>query len=195
MAHIQEWASNWNVLVGAAKCKSVTVSRLKDTDCNHPDLQFMNTILTEVDEVELLGISIGKDLTWTHIVKKMATDAAKRLGLLRRVSPYLNPDQRAMIYKSMVRSRMEYASTVWMGASATSLGWLDAIQRRALRIIKLPQDILYAKQIQPLAQRRNVGALTLLHRMYHGDAPALMNSLLPKHKEVTWVTRQLLAKH
>ena len=121
LLEIQRWTTKWNVLFGAAKCKSVTVSRLKDTEGNHPDLQFMDTILTEVEEVELLGITIRKDLTWTHIVKKMAIDAGKRLGLLRRVSKYLNPNQRAMIYKSMVRSRMEYASSVWMGASPTTL--------------------------------------------------------------------------
>ena len=80
----------------------------------------------------------------------------------------------------MVRSRMEYAWTVWMGVSPTTLAWLEAVQRRALKIINLPQDSLDRKQIQPLEQRRNVGALTLLHRMYHQQATALLNSHLPE---------------
>jgi hypothetical protein len=66
-----------NVLFSAAKCKSVTISSLKDAEGNHPELHFMDTILTEVDEVELLGITIRKELTWTHILKKMATEAGK----------------------------------------------------------------------------------------------------------------------
>jgi len=180
LAEIQKWASKWNVLFGAAKCKSVTISSLQDAAGNHPELHFMDSILTEADEVELLGITIRKELSWNHILKNMATNAGKRLGLLRKVSPYINPEQRATIYKSMVRSRMEYASTVWMGASRTSLAWLDAIQRRALKIINLPQDTLVGKQIQPLEQRRHVGALTLLHRMYHQEAPARLCSLLPE---------------
>ena len=195
LEEIQKWASKWNVLFGAAKCKSVTISSLKDAEGNHPELHFMDTILTEVDEVELLGITIRKELTWTHILKKMATDAGKRLGLLRKVAPYLNPEQRATIYKSMVRSRMEYASTVWMGASPTSLAWLDAIQRRALKIINLPQDDLDSIQIQPLEQRRNVGALTLLHRMYHQEAPAMLNSLLPEPYIERRETRQSRSRH
>lgn len=195
LEEIQIWASKWNVLFGAAKCKSITISRLQDAEGNHPSLSFMNTILTEVDEVELLGITIRKELTWNHIIKNMATNAGKRLGLLRRVAPYLNPAQRATIYKSMVRSRMEYASTVWMGACPTVLSRLDSIQRRALKIINLPADALNRSQIQPLKLRREVGALTLLHRIYHKEAPTLLNSILPKHKEVQRVTRQSSTQH
>ncbi len=195
LAEIQKWASKWNALFGAAKCKSITVSNLKDAAGNHPELHFMNTILTEVDEVELLGITIRQELSWNHIVKNMATDAGKRLGLLRKVAPYISPEQRATIYKSMVRSRMEYASTVWMGASNTSLAQLDAIQRRALKIINLPQDTLVGKQIQPLEQRRHVGALTLLHRMYHQEAPARLCGLLPEAYKQWRVTRESGLQH
>ncbi|KAI8490904.1 hypothetical protein Bbelb_313230 [Branchiostoma belcheri] len=39
-------------------------------------------------------------------------------------------------------------------------------------------------RIQPLDHRRKAGALTLFHRMYHREAPALLNDLVHKHKEV-----------
>ncbi|XP_078667615.1 uncharacterized protein LOC144909473 [Branchiostoma floridae x Branchiostoma belcheri] len=39
-------------------------------------------------------------------------------------------------------------------------------------------------RIQPLDHRRKAGALTLFHRMYHREAPALLNDLVPKHKQV-----------
>ena len=90
---------------------------------------------------------------------------------------------------------MEYASSVWMGACPTSLSWLDAIQRRAIKIINAPPDALDKIQIQPLAQRRNVGCLTLLHRMYHQEAPSLLNGLLPKPKLVRRETRQSSCQH
>ena len=98
------------MMFGAVKCKNLTVSRLKEAETDHPSPTFMNTILSEVEEVELLDISIQKELSWTHLVDKMAKDTGKWLGLLNKVSPYLNPNQQAMIYKSMVRSKMEYVS-------------------------------------------------------------------------------------
>ena len=47
-----------------------------------------------------------------------------------------------MIYKSIIRSKMEYSSTAWCGATPTSLPQLDAVQRRDVRIIGLPEKDL-----------------------------------------------------
>ena len=91
---------------------------------------------------KLLGLTLSKDLSWKHDVTSMAKSAAQRTGLLRRVAPYLLPTQRAMIYKSIIRSKMEYAITAWFGATPTLLSQLDAVQRRAIRIIDLPEDDL-----------------------------------------------------
>ena len=115
--------------------------------------------------------------------------------LLRRVAPYLLPTQRAMIYKAIIRSKMEYASSAWFGATPTSLSQLDAVQRRAIRIIDLPEDDLISHQIQPLGTRREVGALTLFHRMYYGEAPELLCQLLPEHLQLDPRLRRSVRSH
>ena len=109
-----------------------------------------------------------------------------------RVSPYLNPIQRAMIYKSMVRFKMEDGSSVWMAASETSLSRLDAIQMGAVQNCSSARGM---KAIQPLAQRRQVGALTLFHQIYHKDAPTLLNSVLPPPPVVRVATRASTYRH
>ena len=70
----------------------------------------------------------------------MSKTTGQRLGLFRRVSPYILPAQRAIIYKAMIRSKMEYASSAWIGATPTSLSQLDSIQNRAKRVIGLPSN-------------------------------------------------------
>ena len=35
--------------------------------------------------------------------------------IFSRVSPYILPAQKAIIYKAMIRSKMEYASSAWIG--------------------------------------------------------------------------------
>uniref|UniRef100_UPI001C073DD5 hypothetical protein n=1 Tax=Acinetobacter baumannii TaxID=470 RepID=UPI001C073DD5 len=79
----------WNVLFGASKCKTIVISKLQDSSGNYPPLQFFNTALCQVDEIELLGITIRSDLTWNHLVNNMAQTAGRKLGLLRKVSFYL----------------------------------------------------------------------------------------------------------
>ena len=111
----------------------------------------------------------------------MAKSAAQRTGLLRGVAPCLLPTRGAMVCGAVIRSGMECASSAWFGATPTSLSQLDAVQRRAIRIIDLPEDDLISHQIQPLGTRGEVGALTLFHRMYCGEAPGLLCRLLPGH--------------
>ena len=130
LCNIEKWATSWNVLFGAAKCKTVTISNRQDAKDSHPGLQVFGTTLTETETVELLCLTLSKDLSWKHDVTSMAKSAAQRTGLLRRVAPYLLPTQRAMIYKAIIRSKMEYASSAWFGATPTSLSQLDAVQRR-----------------------------------------------------------------
>ena len=111
LCNIEKWATSWNVLFGAAKCKTVTISNRQDAKDSHRCLQFFGTTLTETETVEVLGLTLSKDLSWKHDVTRMAKSAAQRTGLLRRVAPYLLPTQRAMIYKAIIRSKMEYGSS------------------------------------------------------------------------------------
>ena len=120
LCNIEKWATSWNVLFGAAKCKTVTISNRQDAKDSHPCLQFFGTTLTETETVELLGLTLSEDLSWKHDVTSMAKSAAQHTGLLRRVAPYLLPTQRAMIYKAIIRSKMEYASAAWFARGAHS---------------------------------------------------------------------------
>ena len=43
-----------------------------------PCLQFFGTTLTETETVELLGLTLSKDLSWKHDVTSMAKSAAQR---------------------------------------------------------------------------------------------------------------------
>lgn len=66
-------------MIGAAKRKNGTVSRLKDAESSHTSLTLMNNILSEMEEVELLDVYIWKYLSWTHLEDKMAKDAGNKL--------------------------------------------------------------------------------------------------------------------
>ena len=90
------------------------------------------------------------------------------LGLLRRVSPYILPTHRAILYKAM---NMEYASSAWIGATRTSLAQLDSIQIRAKRVIGLPTNEYEDHRIQPLSHRRAVKVATLFYRMFYKGGP------------------------
>ncbi|KAI8486115.1 hypothetical protein Bbelb_362150 [Branchiostoma belcheri] len=63
------------------------------------------------------------------------------------------------------------------------------------KVSRKTHSSLKKARIRPLDHRRKVGALTLFHRMYHREAPTLLNDLVHKHKEVRRVTRQSKSHH
>ena len=179
LAKIKTWAKTWNVLFGAAKCKTTTISNRRDADGNHPPLQLFGVTLEEADSEDLLGLTLNNNLSWNQVVTKMSKTAGQRLGLLRRVSPYILPAQRAIIYKSMIQSKMEHASSAWIGATPTSLAQLDSIQNRAKGVIGLPTNEYEDYRMQLLSHCRAVGAATLFYRMFYMEAPELLCQLMP----------------
>ena len=101
--------------------------------------------------------------------------ANRSLALLRRARPVLNDKGLATIYKSFVRSQLEYCSPLWLGAPATALARLDRIQVRAVRIMGHTEGV----KLQSLGHRRGVAALCVMHRLLSRRAPPPLHSLAP----------------
>ena len=186
------WADRWKVTFEPSKCKATTISRKRNP--TRLDLLFGGTILAETNELVILGVTIDSKLTWKKHVCNIASRAGQKLGALRRVANKLDKTGRATVYKAQVRSVMEYASLSWMSASPTTLGLLDSIQRKALRVIGVDEEEARSKlNITTLHQRRQVAAATVLYKMHTNICPIDLQALLPQPYTVRRVTRTSLS--
>ena len=162
------------------------------------DLLFGTIKLAEKEEIEILGVTVDSTLTWTWWTKhisNVSSRAGQKLGALRRVANKLDVSGRATVYKAQVRSVMEYASLSWMSASTTTLGLLDSIQKKALRIIGVSEEEARTElNITSLHQRRQVAAATVLYKMHTSSwCPPDLKTLLPKPFLVRKATRSSLS--
>ena len=73
---------------------------------------------------------MANDLTWTKHVHK----ANKVLRLLKRTVGSKNKDIFSILYKSLVRPILEYASPVWSPHLAKDIHEIEKVKRRASRI-------------------------------------------------------------
>ena len=78
---------------------------------------------------------IDEDLTYEVHVDKLCSKCSKRLGLLRRISPYLKKNQRIIYFNAVIKPLMMYASTVWTSCNKEVLERVLRMQKRAARII------------------------------------------------------------
>ena len=61
---------------------------------------------------KLLGVTLDSEMSYESYVEELTKKIAKRLGLLKYISPYLKQSQREMYYTSVVKPNIMYGSMV-----------------------------------------------------------------------------------
>nr|CAH7715363.1 unnamed protein product [Callosobruchus chinensis] len=107
----------------------------------------------------------------------IATAAGKKLGYYSdQGSRYFSPSNLLTLYKAQIRPSLEYCSHIWGDAAPTTLSILDAVQKRAIRLIGDPALTCH---LQPLSHRRAVGDLSLFYRYSNGFCSSDLTSIIP----------------
>ena len=109
------------------------------------------------------------------------------MGLVFRLGRFgLSSRSMTLLYKSLVRPILEYASSVWSPYQLGKIDNVQSIQRRFVRILgvrdgyayrDVPIDNIEASLgLQSLASRRHVADLLFLHKLINGgiDCPLLL---------------------
>nr|CAH7735140.1 unnamed protein product [Callosobruchus chinensis] len=111
-------------------------------------------------------------MIWHEHVSLIATAAGKKLRYLFRARKYFSPSNLLTLYKAQIRPSLEYCSHIW----GATLSILDAVQRRAIRLIGDPALTCH---LQPLSHRRAVGNLSLFYRYSNGFCSSELTSIIP----------------
>jgi hypothetical protein len=150
-----------------------------------PDFQLTldNNIIKPVASVKLLGVTIDQHLTMGEHIDKTIKKCHGIIGALRTAVPFLHRPLLTLAYTSLVRSHLEYCSSIFMTAAATHLKKLDVVQKCAARIIcEAPRDahaapLLEALNLQPLVVRREEHIVKLMKAMLLGASHPAFNNL------------------
>nr|CAH7751955.1 unnamed protein product [Callosobruchus chinensis] len=95
---------------------------------------------------------------WHEHVPSIAAATGKKLGYLFRARKYFLPSNLLTLYKAQIRPSLECCSHIWGVVAPTTLSMLDAVQRRAIRLIDDP-----ALTCRPqLLSHRRVGVVLLV---------------------------------
>nr|CAH7760129.1 unnamed protein product [Callosobruchus chinensis] len=132
-------------------------------------------------------------MIWHEHVSSIATAAGKKLEYLFRVRKYFSPSNLLTLYKAQkISPSLEYCSHIWGAAAPTTLSILDAVQRRAIRIIGDPALTCH---LQPLFHRRAVGDLSLFYRYSNGFCSFELTSIIAPLSNPARCTRGTSSSH
>jgi len=88
-----------------------------------------------VDHHKHLGVWLESTLSWDYHIKSICAKSNKILGLIRRTFGYSNKTAIKIAFRSLVRPILEYACPVWNPYLVKHKKAIEAIQRRASRLI------------------------------------------------------------
>ena len=83
--------------------------------------------------IKFLGVML--DISWIDHVRTVENKIAKNIGLLYRVSQFLNEDSLKTVYFSYIHFYLNQKNIAWTSTHATKLKRVDLKQKHALRIV------------------------------------------------------------
>jgi len=171
---IASWAKRWQVTFAPEKTQAALISRRQDdVDRDQLTIHLEGRKIHLQESVNILGVEFDSGLTYTSHVRKVAKNAAWKLNCIRRVAHLLDAQGVDTLYKSQVRSLMEYSPLAWSSCPPSYLGLLDRVQARAQRLSRMRTPEGDVRSLQPLQQRRDVAGMCVMYKVQRMHLPQL----------------------
>ena len=130
---LQEWEEKWDMEFNPSKCQVLHITR------SRRPIRYNYTMhgqtLGSVEKARYLGVDIYSDLSFSHHIDRITTNAQKNLGFLKRNIKTTHSGIREAAYKTIVRPQLEYASTTWSPHIKKDIHKVEIVQRKSIRWI------------------------------------------------------------
>ena len=119
-----EWSEFNHMSLHPKKTKSMLIAtrqKRQNLPSNPQTLQINGNNIEEVNSHKVLGVVIDNNLSWSEHVSKICKSISKKVYQLSKIKHFLDLHTRKIFFHSFIESHINYASTIWDGASADIL--------------------------------------------------------------------------
>ena len=167
---LEEWGVLWHVSFAPDKTHSLLVSR-RHSPFDISGIHFMSEPVGEVKEMKLVGFILDNKWTFEPMLKHVSKKGRSKLGAIFRLRHHLDSANLEIMYKSFVRSSLEYGNLEYLSAAPTHMLKLDKIQAAAERFGGF--------QVESLSSRREASLIGFLFKLLDGDGRGELNTYIP----------------
>jgi hypothetical protein len=167
---LQQWEDQWQMSFNASKCHILRVHHKKQPIIFDYTLQ--GQVLSTMTDYPYLGVTISSDGYWKKHIDSICGKANKTLGFVKRNLKSAPPKLKETAYKSMVRPKLEYATTVWDPHHKYLAHNLEMVQRRSARWVchnysreASVTSMLDTLGWKPLQHRRTIARMTMIYKI------------------------------
>ncbi len=128
----------------------------------------------------LLGPVIDSQLRMNVAIDKLYRKAKPKARALLRCRKYFGLLDLVILYKSHVRSQIEWCNAAVFHAARSLLCRLDSVQTSFVEHLGLSERVAFIEfQLAPLELRRDIGMLGALWKIAHGKAHKFLQEMFP----------------
>jgi hypothetical protein len=175
---LSSWSDQWLMPLNVNKCTLLRIGKINNL-VNYDDyyltLKNVTSKLSAVTSVKDLGVTIDDRLNFNEHIHTKINKAYSILGIIKRNFKHMDCYTFVKLYKTMVRSHLEYAVSVWAPSGKGRIDDLERVQRRATKMIKSCHKLPYSDRLEYLKLP------TLTYRRIRGDMIEVYKILTNKY--------------
>lgn len=183
---LQKYCLSNKLFLNLNKCKVMNIT--KKANIIDFDYSLCDTYLEKVAVIKDLGLFIDSKLHFDAHIKNIINKAYQMYGLIMRTcSAFKRPSSYLLLYKSLVRCQLEYATVIWNPVFNKYKESIEIVQRKFLRSLNYKcfhskssyQSSLVKFSIPTLNSRRLLLDQKLLYNVCHNtfDCNQLINQI------------------
>jgi len=137
LAGLQSWSQKWLLSLNTKKCCVVSYGRSVDKTVTYTLVDHSNheAVLERYDKVKDLGVWFDEKLSFREHIQDKINKAYMMLGIIKRNFRHMTIPTFVLLYKTMVRSHLDYCCSVWAPYKKEDIEALEKMQKRATKIL------------------------------------------------------------
>ena len=198
LLNLFSWLSVNKLTINITKTKYMVYSFSNRCILPPDELQLvLNGITLErVENFKFLGFTIDQHLSWKSHMLQILSKIQRNLGVVRKISCYLNRPTQLQLFHSLIMSHVRYGITLWYHSHANLRKKIQACANKFLRMIffmkpwESVRELLKEQNIPSVNQVFNVEVAKIMQRLHLEEAPkAISNIFINQRSELHVQTR------
>lgn len=166
---VYKWSLDNDLPTNSKKTK---VMHLGSKINNNFDYTMGDMPIEVVDKQLTLGVWIDPDLTFDLHRLELVKKCNQTVGAIKNSFRNRNIDKLTIMFQSLVRSKIEYCSSVWYPTQVNQVNQIESVQRKFTKWFAHLRDLSYDERLEDrnletLEFRRLVHDLVLVYKLVH----------------------------
>jgi hypothetical protein len=161
---LSDWSDKWLLQFHPNKCSIMKFGKGHNNSGSYTLKANNKTItLSTSNQEKDIGVTFDTELNFEEHIHLKINTACKMSNIIRRSYRFLDIKTFIPLYKAMVRSHFDYASSIWYPLKKRLIDQIESVQRRATKMLPNLRNLSYPERLSKL------NLPTLAYRRARGD--------------------------